>query len=299
MKYKENLKEIAILTPTFNRKELLKNVYNSLQKQSIKNFKWIIVDDGSIDGTNEIVKNFKNKDFEVEYIYKENHGKHTAINLGLKYIEEELIMILDSDDILKSDSIEKILFYWKIFLDKGLAGMVFLKENKCNEIIGDRFKKDVFIENYIEIVENQKTSGDKAEVWVTEILKKYPFPIFPNENFIGESVVWYEISKKYNMAFINISIQICEYFAGGLTKLGRKLRLKNPKGGMLSSKVTFSNKFKKRIIVKKMILYIVYSLFAKQNFKKTFKESTYKWIFLLVFPIAFFLYLFWKKKYKL
>ncbi|ETT12291.1 glycosyltransferase, group 2 family protein [Fusobacterium sp. CM21] len=299
MKYKENLKEIAILTPTFNRKELLKDVYNSLQRQSIKNFKWIIVDDGSTDGTDEVVQNFKNKDFEVEYIYKENHGKHTAINLGLKCIEEKLIMILDSDDVLKNDSIEKILSYWKIFSDEGLAGMVFLKENKYNEIIGDKFRKDVFIENYIEIVENQKVSGDKAEVWVTEILKKYPFPIFPNENFIGESVVWYEISKKYNMAFINVSIQICEYSVGGLTKLGRKLRLKNPKGGMLSSKVTFSNKFKKRVIVKKMILYIVYSLFAKQNLKKTFKESSYKWIFLLVFPIAFFLYLFWKKEYKL
>ena len=102
MKYKENLKEIAILTPTFNRKELLKDVYNSLQRQSIKNFKWIIVDDGSTDGTDEVVQNFKNKDFEVEYIYKENHGKHTAINLGLKCIEEKLIMILDSDDVLEN-----------------------------------------------------------------------------------------------------------------------------------------------------------------------------------------------------
>ena len=90
---------ITILTPTFNREGGLRNLWDSLQKQTVKDFEWLIVDDGSTDGTKNLITQLQEKsDFQIRYIYKSNGGKHTALNVGIQTICSELIFIVDSDD---------------------------------------------------------------------------------------------------------------------------------------------------------------------------------------------------------
>ena len=74
---------ITIFTPTYNRAYTLPKLYHSLQEQTCKDFEWLIVDDGSTDGTCNIIKDWESPNFEVRYFKKENGGKHTAINEGL------------------------------------------------------------------------------------------------------------------------------------------------------------------------------------------------------------------------
>ena len=108
MSNESNMPTLSIVTPTYNRGELLKRCFVSLLKQSDQDFEWIIVDDGSTDNTEEVVNGFT-ADFPVKYVKKENGGKHTALNKSHAYIQGKYVVILDSDDYLYPNTIELLV----------------------------------------------------------------------------------------------------------------------------------------------------------------------------------------------
>ena len=117
--------KFTIFTPTFNRKELLGKLYSSLQNQTYRDFEWLIVDDGSTDGTEEGVKEFINeKKLDIKYFYTENGGKQRAYNFGVEKAEGELFICLDSDDEYVETGLETILRYWEKYENNNeIAGM--------------------------------------------------------------------------------------------------------------------------------------------------------------------------------
>ena len=105
---------ITIFTPTYNRAYTLHKLYGSLKRQTDKDFIWLIVDDGSSDGTKEIVSRWEHENIvPIKYIYQENAGKMQAHNLGTVLAESELFLCVDSDDYLEDDAISKIRAAWK------------------------------------------------------------------------------------------------------------------------------------------------------------------------------------------
>ena len=120
---------LTILTPTYNRAGMLPQLYNSLKKQACKDFEWVIVDDGSKDNTQEVVKAWLlGSDFPIRYFYKENGGKHTALNYAVQKIESELTFIVDSDDALTIDAVETILRYHRKYENRSnICGYAFLR----------------------------------------------------------------------------------------------------------------------------------------------------------------------------
>ena len=135
---------VTVLTPTYNRADKLGILYNSLMSQTDKNFKWLIVDDGSEDNTSEIVSEFiKNADFEIEYIKKENGGKHTALNVGIGKITTDLTFIVDSDDYLTDDAIQSICTEHERFKDNDrICGYSFLRQSPDGKINGSFDEKN-------------------------------------------------------------------------------------------------------------------------------------------------------------
>ena len=107
MKYK-----VCVLTPTFNRCDLLKRLFDSLCAQTRNEFQWLIIDDGSTDGTEKYFESLPEHNFEVNYYKKENGGKHTAINYSHPYIQGDVVVIVDSDDYLVDHAIETIESDW-------------------------------------------------------------------------------------------------------------------------------------------------------------------------------------------
>ena len=104
--------KFTIFTPTYNREGLLISLYESLKKQTFKDFEWLIVDDGSVDNTNETVQQFiKENILNISYYYKENGGKQRAYNYALDNAKGELFICLDSDDEYVSNALEIILEY--------------------------------------------------------------------------------------------------------------------------------------------------------------------------------------------
>ena len=106
---------LTVFTPTYNRRELLTRAYKSLTKQTIKDFEWLIVDDGSTDHTDDEVKKWIDDGIiHIRYHYRENGGKMRAHNTGVGLADTELFLCLDSDDYLVENAVEFALDFHEV-----------------------------------------------------------------------------------------------------------------------------------------------------------------------------------------
>ena len=224
---------VTVFTPTYNRALTLPRLWESLKRQDSFQFEWLVIDDGSNDNTADVIDKMKDNTFEFEIIYKkqENGGKHRAINYGVNIATGELFFIVDSDDWLPPNSISTIINYYSQIKDNcefvGIAGCKFDSREKMS---GKTFEGE-----YVDATALDRSAlgikGEKAEVFFTKILQKYPFPEFENERFISESVVWNKIAADgYKMRWFNKNIYYYEYQEDGLTNRLRENYRDNPKG---------------------------------------------------------------------
>lgn len=289
---------LSIITPAYNRASLLERCYRSLLAQTNFQFEWILVDDGSTDNTAEIAASFRPEIFSFRYIWKPNGGKHTALNTAMQYLHGDYVLILDSDDYLTETAVEETLSAWERYeKDESIGMVVFLKGNADGQpvcTVAD-FEKPVEILRY----RRQKlSSSDCCEVIRSELFRKYPFPVFEGERFLSECALWNRVSFTHKCVYINSVIYICEYLEGGMTKQGRRLRIRNPRGGMYISNLRMdrSNFFSQR--VKYTLLYDCYGFFAGFNAKTILKkEKEYGLLKALCLIPGFFLYVYWKHRY--
>ena len=280
---------LTILTPTYNRAQYLPKCYESLKNQTNFDFEWLIVDDGSTDSTEETVNEWISdisKCFDIEYVKKPNGGKHTALNYSTDYIRGSIVLILDSDDYLTGDAVDTVLNAWKDYShDKKICGMSFLRGTSIEEPIA-RFDKDVVRSNHIDYRINNKINGDCCEIIRTDVLKEFPFPVYEGERFIGENYLWINAALKYDTVYINKIIYICEYLEGGLTKSGRPLRMKNPLGGMTTSKLGMNKRICLKERVKNAILYSCYAFATKMRIIDIIKSSGHPVLAALFLPVG-------------
>lgn len=243
--------EITVFTPTYNRADYILPLYESLTKQTYKDFEWVVVDDGSTDSTELLFSDIlsRNNAFPIKYVKTENGGKHRAINKGIKLAQGRLFFIVDSDDTLPCYSLEKIIGYEQTIPDTGkneFAGVAGLKGANSTLPIGE-----TFVGEYIDITYPEASKhgirGDKSEVYYTEVMKKYPFPEFDGEKFIMESVVWNKIGGDgFKLRYFNEIVYFCEYLEGGLTSQGKKKFESTPKGyGLFVSQLIEYGKLRK------------------------------------------------------
>lgn len=287
---------VTVLTPTFNRGGALNNLYQSLQKQTIKDFEWLLVDDGSTDDTKNIAEEMREKaEFPMRYIYKENGGKHTALNVGVKQITSELTFIVDSDDTLVPDAIETILQYHKKYKErKDLCGYSFLRRFPDGNINGKPFEPDEKVGTYIECrINADDTQADKAEVFYTRCLKEFPFPEYRNEKFLGEDLVWIRMAMKYHMVHINRAIYVGNYLEDGLTKNRRKNNIRSPYGCMERAKEFMRPELKLKYRLKGAVQYLVYGKFAGE--KQLIAKAPYKGLAVCVALPSMLVYHRWSK----
>lgn len=225
-------KSISIITPTYNRESYLERLYNSLVRQTCKNFEWLVIDDGSQDNTEELINKFiKDESLNIKYYRQDNAGKHIAVNKGIDLAIGDYIFILDSDDYLTDKAIEIINEKSKtIDSDPSIAGLGFNKGYTEEELVGATFSEEYLDASSIDRKKNN-ILGDKLEVFKSSILKKNKFPYYPNEKFMSEIVLWTRIaSQGYKLRWYNDIVYICEYLEDGLTSNNNKMLEQSPKG---------------------------------------------------------------------
>lgn len=135
------MKTLTVFTPTYNRAHTLVRTYESLIRQTCKDFEWLIIDDGSCDNTRDWLNSIGKQttirgnkfdwmgrqlaeeteigfyiqlpDLKITYLYKPNGGLYTAYNAAYAIIQTELCVCVDSDDFMPDDAVDKILTLWK------------------------------------------------------------------------------------------------------------------------------------------------------------------------------------------
>ena len=236
---------ISIVTATYNRAHLLPRLYESLKSQENKDFEWVVVDDGSVDNTENLIMEFKAENLiNIQYIKKDNGGKHTALNLGVSIAKYGYTFFLDSDDYLPVNSVESIVKKVKLIKSypnySRICGVCGDNVDTSNKLIGDSCPNNVVM-NYLDFRYKLKINGDKTEVFKTEILNKFKFPEFVGEKFCPEALVWNRIALQYDMFFFNEAIYVRDYQNDGLTSKIVKIRKASPKSTQLYYKELFAN----------------------------------------------------------
>jgi glycosyltransferase involved in cell wall biosynthesis len=275
---------LSIITPTYNRAELLPRCYDSLQKQTSCDFEWIIVDDGSTDNTAEVVASFSSNHFPIIYVKKSNGGKHTALNAAHAYVHGKFVMILDSDDYLAETAVQDVSDAWGRYEQDQKIGIVtFLKGTDRDHPVCAVADYDVPVEimHYRRI---RFIRTDCCEVIRAELFRKYPFPEYQGEIFLAESALWDRVSFTHKCVYINSVVYFCEYLEGGLTQSGRKLRLRNPYGGMFTSELRMDRRNALKDRIKNGLLYNCYGKAAGIPLKELFRKCRSPWLALLCAP---------------
>lgn len=228
---------ITVFTPSYNRAHLLHVAFDSLCEQCVDsdfNFEWLIVDDGSTDNTEEVVKGFiAEKKIPIRYVKKPNGGKHTAINVGAREAKGELFLILDSDDSLPKNSLKIILEQYNLVKnEENIAGVCGLMAHHDGTRIGSGYPKNCIIASSIEQRYTYKVTGDVAEVFKTSVFREFPFPEVQGERFCPEDLVWNRIAQKYKLYCFNKVIYYRDYLDGGLTDNIMRVRRLSPIASM-------------------------------------------------------------------
>ncbi len=267
--------KISVITPTYNRKDTLGKLYNSILNnlQCDIEIEWLIMDDGSTDGTEEYIQKFKEeKKICIKYYKQENQGKMKAINNLVPYADSDFLVECDSDDYFTENAFKTIKN--NCILKEKIYAYVFLKSNEKNEIIGNEFKSNNFKSKMFDLYYKQGINGDKALVYNTKIRKQYKYKIEEGENFSTEARLHHEIDEKYDVLCFNEIVMICKYQEDGYSKNIKNIFKKNPNGyfkffeEML--KKDFSGvKWEKRIYIIKHYILFKYLSKQKMDLRKT------------------------------
>lgn len=257
---------VTIFTPTYNRAKLLKRIYNSLRFQTNQDFEWVIVDDGSSDDTKAVVEEWIDEAIiKIKYVYQDNGGKHIAFNTGVKNASGELFFCVDSDDYLPENCVKEIIDAFSSVKDEKIAGIIGLKTDVNGNILSKLFPQELTRTTTYDLVNKYKCYGEKALVYKTDILRKYPYPEIENEKFVGECVVYDKIDKDYEMLVINKILTICEYQPDGLTNTIFINMLKNPTGYKIFYKQRIDMAYALKERIGYIIRYNAFKILSKDN----------------------------------
>lgn len=248
---------LTIFTPTYNRENTLPRLYESLKAQTCKDFEWLVIDDGSSDGTSLLLEGWQAEDngFPIIYTRVENGGKLRALNRGIQMAHGEYFLILDSDDMLCPDAVRTIYSCFKSLPeeDSNFIGISLVRgdlNGKPIHRIPNIDPKIGYVDcNNLERVKYDLQS-DMSEVFFTEKLRKYEFPVWAGEKFTPEEVVWNQMALDgYKLRWFNKAEYLCEYQPDGLTNSTWKLLRDNPMGYamMFNHHLLYSHSFKERV----------------------------------------------------
>lgn len=292
MKYKYIF---TVFTATYNRAYKIHGVYESLKKQTFKNFEWLIIDDGSTDNTQELIEKWiEEAEFPIRYFKKENGGKHTAYNFGVPKAQGQLLLTLDSDDSCVPEALQVFYDTWESIDNKEeFSGVTAHCFDQNDKLVGDPYPADVFDSDSVELRYLHNVKGEKWGFQRTDIMLSHPFPEINGVKLIPEGMVWDAISKNYKTRFINKKLRkyvIGEdsYSSSGPKKhaysrvLGHSSNLNNNLAYF--SKAPFQ-------FFKSSVHYVRFSCHSKSRLFKNIQSTKGKLLVFIAIPFGFLVFL--------
>ncbi|URZ87627.1 glycosyltransferase family 2 protein [Floricoccus penangensis] len=135
-------KMISVIIPVYNGERYIERCLNSLINQNYKNFEIIIIDDGSLDSTQEIINQAYSKDKRIKYFYQKNQGVSVARNKGIEVSKGKYITFLDVDDYFNNER-------FNIFADSNPEFDIIITGYKSIDEFGNLLNDFSFSESFI------------------------------------------------------------------------------------------------------------------------------------------------------
>lgn len=306
---------LTVFTPAFNRAHTIGRTYESLIGQTCHDFEWLIIDDGSTDGTRQLVESWMaDRDhngtnefagvskeanwLKIRYIYQQNQGMHGAHNTAYDNIHTELNTCIDSDDYMPVDAVEKITSFWLGHTEtdrKKYAGIIGLDVDAKNmAVIGSIFPKNLRTTTLGGYYHNGG-KGDKKLVYRTDVIKRTPhYPIFEGEHYVGLNYKYILIDKDFELLVLNEPLVIVDYQNDGSSASMYRQYWNNPKGWSFYRKFELQNvkSLKRKFIV---CAHYVSSSIRCGN-RHFLSESPEKLLTLVAIPLGIVVYYITKRK---
>ncbi len=254
---------LTVFTPAFNRAHTLPRTYASLLSQTCKDFEWVIIDDGSSDGTKDLVRRWIEEGrIPIRYFYQENLGMHGAHNTAYKNIITELNTCIDSDDYMPCDAVEKIVSFWETNRSDKYAGIVGLDYAEGGGLIGTTFP-DGLKETTLSGFYGRGGKGDKKLVYRTDVIQRYPeYPLFAGEKYFSLGYKYLLIDQDYKLLTLNEPLVIVDYQADGSSFNMYRQYWNNPNGFMFLRKEHMRLYHSFKVKFKSCIHYVAHSIRA-------------------------------------
>lgn len=288
--------KITIVTPSYNRAHTLERVYESLKKQTFKDFKWIIMDDGSTDQTKELVKSFISENqISIDYFWNENRKKYYTVFEGIKKVTSDYFTILDSDDAYTNDGLE-IMYEVVKKLDNRFISATFNSQFPNGELVGTEFPEDLEA-TILEMRYKYKVRGDKHTIFKTDKYLRY-LSDFNYEDFkhkYAPQRIFFNIydGKGEKSKFVNKKVRIYYQDENDLASMTQDRVKPSAYLGLLEGHKSFINSYGSvllkypKALIRNMIGYQYFSLLVGRSFKKINQELThFKVLSFLMFPLT-------------
>jgi glycosyltransferase involved in cell wall biosynthesis len=285
----------TVFIPTYNRAHLLPRAFASIEAQTLRDFEVVVVDDGSTDGTAALVADWRRRvDFEVVYAKQPNRGKYAAQNAGVERARGRFFFLLDSDDRLLPDSLERILRHWQSIPEDrrdryaGVEGLV--ESMDGGRLLTKLYPRSPFDASYLDIRYRLGIGGDKKHAIRTGILRRFPYPIFPGERHIRDSLTWKRIAHEYLLRCVNEPFQQVEYQPDGLTSDRFGARMSSPRGFRLfylEDIALHRPWLDRRQLRRSAIDFIRFSLHCGDGPLEQGRLAGYPWFWLVLLPAGF------------
>jgi len=289
------MKTLTVFTPAYNRAHTIWRTYESLCRQTCKDFEWLVVDDGSTDNTKDLVESWiAEGKIPIRYIYQQNQGMHGAHNTAYRNITTPLNICIDSDDYMPDDAVEKILACWREHGSDKFAGLVGLDVFEDRRVIGTKFPDDMKTTT-IQGLYEAGGWGDKKMVYRTEVIKRYPeYPLFEGERYVGLAYKYMLIDQDYELITLNEPLVIVEYQQDGSSFNMYKQYWNNPRGSAFYriAEMKTTRRFKRKLMV---CTHYVSSSIICHNWR-FIQESPLKLLTILCIPSGIALYFFIRNK---
>ena len=257
---------VTILTPTYNRRALLARLHDDLRAQTSTDFEWVIVDDGSTDGTGDDVRAWaEDAGVSIRYIQQSNAGKHVALNRGVAEARGTYVLIVDSDDRCPPRAVDGFLQVWNSIPESErdrFATVGALCQLPDGRLLGSRYPADVVDATTMAEHLRVRGTGERCGMTRTAVLREMPFPVFPGERFLAEGLVWNRISARFRARYVNQILQTKDFQTGGLTDSILRIRVENPVGAMTFYRESADLPVDTAHVIRALINYVRFGLHA-------------------------------------
>lgn len=285
----------TVFIPTYNRAHLLPRALASLEAQTFRDFEAVVVDDGSTDATADLIADWRTRaGFPVTYFRQDNQGKYAAQNAGVELARGRFFVLLDSDDRLLPDSLERLLRHWESIPEAerprfaGVEGWVESMDGQ--RLLTAPYPHSPCDISYLDLYYRLGIGGDKKNMIRTDILREFPYPRFPGEKNIRDSITWNRIAHRYIFRCVNEPVQQVEYQPDGLTSNRFRVRMTSPRGFQLfyREEITLHRAWlSRRQLRRSTVDFIRFSLHCGMGVLEQGRQVGYHWLWLLLLPTGY------------